>query len=76
MSISHKKINSLIENIIRNSDEFKANSDTTTINKEAFIELCRNIYLLESSTDVTPRSQMIKEIRDEILWHADRLTGN
>ncbi len=75
MSVSHKKINGLIEKIINSSEEFKVNNETITLDKNTFTELCKGIYLLESSTDSLSRSEVLVEIRKDILWHADRLIG-
>lgn len=73
MSVSHKKINGLIENIINNANPIKINNKETEIKKEKLIDLCQKIYLLESSTSSISRNQMIDEICKEIVWHAPKL---
>lgn len=73
MSVSHKKINGLIENIINESKIIKMSNSEITIDKEKFISLCQKIYLTESSTGSVSRSQMIEDIRNEIIWHAPKL---
>lgn len=60
MSISHKKINSMIENIIEDGDLF-------TDKKKEFIELCQRIYLIESTAShSTSNKQLIADVKEEI----------
>lgn len=73
MSVSHKKINGLIENIINNASPIKINNNKTEIKKEKLIDLCQKIYLLESSTSSVSRNQMVDEICKEIVWHSPKL---
>lgn len=75
MSVSHRKINGLIEKVINKSDSLVDNDKDLFISKEALIELCKTIYLHESSTESMSRTEMIRDIRKEILWHADRCIG-
>lgn len=68
MSVSHKKINGLIEQVI--TKDLKLDFDNTR-----FIDLCQRIYLIESSIDDKARSQVISDIRDEIFRASDKLSG-
>ena len=60
MSISHKKINSMIENVVEDSELF-------TEKKNEFIELCQRVYLIESTaSSSTSNRQLISDIKEEI----------
>ncbi|BCB72564.1 hypothetical protein HMEPL2_29150 [Vreelandella aquamarina] len=67
MSVSHKKINGLIEQVI--TQDLKLDYDQTL-----FIDLCQRIYLIESSVDEKARSQVLSDIRDEIIRRAEKLS--
>lgn len=67
MSVSHKKINGLIEQVI--STDIKLEFD-----EAHFIDLCKRIYLIESSIDENARSKIITEIRDEIVRRSEKLS--
>lgn len=61
MSISHKKINQMIESSVEDLNGFGRD-------KEKFINLCKKIYLLESSlADSGSSASIIARIRDEII---------
>jgi len=66
MSVSHKKINGLIEKVIEGKEELN-------YDKDKFIQLCQRIYLIESSVDDRSRSQIISDIRDEIIRRSTSL---
>lgn len=66
MSVSHKKINGLIEKVIQENEELNYESDK-------FIQLCQRIYLIESSVDDRSRSQTLSDIRDEIIRRSPNL---
>ncbi|WP_417529524.1 hypothetical protein [Marinobacter lipolyticus] len=66
MSVSHKKINGLIEKVIEEKEELN-------YDKDKFIQLCQRIYLIESSVDDRSRSQTISDIRDEIIRRSTSL---
>lgn len=66
MSVSHKKINGLIEKVIEGKEELN-------YDKDKFIQLCQRIYLIESSVDDRSRSQTISDIRDEIIRRSTTL---
>jgi hypothetical protein len=66
MSVSHKKINGLIEQVI--TQDLKLDFD-----QARFIDLCQRIYLIESSIDDKARSQVISDIRDEIVRRSEKL---
>lgn len=66
MSVSHKKINGLIEKIIEEREELN-------YDKDKFVQLCQRIYLIESSVDDRSRSQTISDIRDEIIRRSPSL---
>lgn len=61
MSISHRKINNMIEIAVADENAFNRN-------KTEFESLCKKIYLIESSMHETNSpTKIISEIRDEIL---------
>lgn len=66
MSVSHKKINGLIERAIRNDE----NCD---FDKDKLIQLCQKVYLIESSVDDRSRSQLLNDLREEIIRRAPNL---
>jgi hypothetical protein len=66
MSVSYKKINGLIERVIIN--DLKNEFD-----QDKFIKLCQKIYLIESSVDDRSRSQLISDLREEIIRRAPNL---
>lgn len=66
MSVSHKKINGLIEKVIEETQELN-------YDKDKLIQLCQRIYLIESSVDDRSRSQTISDIRDEIIRRSPSL---
>lgn len=73
MSVSHRKINGLIEDIVKNTKELKINDENATLDKDVFIDLCKSIYLLESSTDSMSRSEILTKISTDIRWYASRI---
>lgn len=69
MSVSHKKINGLIEQVIMQSPELE-------FSESQLIELCQRIYLIESSVDDKARSQLISDIKDEVVRRSNRVLEN
>lgn len=67
MSISHKKIRSLISDHIENTDGLSVER------KENLERLCEKIYLIESDLSNASAQQKISEIRQEVMKFADRL---
>lgn len=67
MSISHKKINSMIKEVVENSDD--------NYDEKSFRELCHKIYLIESSVDERSGRKILNEIRDEIIRRASDITS-
>jgi hypothetical protein len=65
MSISYKKINSMI------ADEVNLISDLSQENKKILRELCEKIYILESSINQASNQQTISDIKGEIVLKAD-----
>lgn len=63
MSISHKKINSMIGDVV-SAPEFES------YEFEAFGDLCRKIYLIESSLDQNSNKKNLGDIMDEISMRA------
>lgn len=67
MSISHKKINQMIEVAVRDFSAFGHNL-------KAFEDICKKIYLIESSSnDSSSSMKLISEIREEILLRSSDL---
>lgn len=60
MSISFKKINKMVEEVV------DADDDLDKSKKETLIDLCQRIYQIESSIGQTSNSQLIGEIRGEV----------
>ena len=67
MSISHKKIRSLI------SDHIERTDGLSDERKENLEQLCEKIYLIESDLSNSSAQQKISEIRQEVMKYADRL---
>ena len=65
MSISFKKINSMISNEV---DNF---SDLSTRQKRVLRETCEKIYMLESSVEQVSSQQTISDIKGEVARRAD-----
>lgn len=63
MSISHRKINSMIDEVI-------SGSSFRVYDERAFAELCKKIYLIESSVDERSAKKINVEIREEIMHRA------
>ncbi len=63
MSISHKKINSMIDQVVGDLD-FK------DYDENSFAELCKKIYLIESSVDERSARKITVEMREEIIRRA------
>ena len=63
MSISHKKINSMIDQVVSDLD-FK------DYDENSFSELCKKIYLIESSVDERSARKITVEMREEIIRRA------
>lgn len=59
MSISHKKINSMIELVV-------SEGDRDTAQKKLFSDLCQKIYLIESSIGENSSRSIISDIKEEI----------
>lgn len=64
MSISYRKINSMIE------DEVK-DTDLTDDQAKLLAELCKKIYMIESSLENTGSHQTISDIKGEITLKAN-----
>ena len=62
MSISHQKINSLIEEIV----EKKSNEFISDVSAQDIEKLCKDVYLIESSISGSPHSK-IDDIRNKII---------
>lgn len=65
MSISYKKINSMI------SAEVELLPDLSDEKRTAIKDLCQRIYMLESSLSKASNQQIISEIKGEITLRAD-----
>ncbi|MEM7357932.1 MAG: hypothetical protein AAF431_02405 [Pseudomonadota bacterium] len=65
MSISYKKINSMI------SAEVDLLTDLSEENRVAIRDLCQRIYMLESSLSKASNQQIISEIKGEVTIRAD-----
>jgi len=71
MSINSKKLSELIDR------EVSTISSLSTEHKEILAELCKSIYMLESSTEQVSAQSLIEEISGKISNSADRFkTGN
>ena len=68
MSISHKKINSMILSVI-DSESF------SDYDVDAFRDLCQKIYLIESSVDERSGRKNLSDIRDEVIRRAPEIIG-
>lgn len=75
MSVSHKKINRLIEEVIQKRVSLEMSNDEINIDKGDFIDLCKKIYLIESSVGSLSQSHIIDEIRTDIILAATKLSG-
>ena len=61
MTISHRKINQLIEDAVNDFNAFGYNT-------VKFEQLCKKIYMMESSlNDSVSSTRLIQDIRDEIV---------
>jgi hypothetical protein len=69
MSISHRKINELIEDVINTNDDFNLKGD----NKEKLIELCKKIYLIESTMSDFSAQRLRDELSTEILHYSNHI---
>lgn len=69
MSISHSKINELIERVVNDVLE-------TSYDRDSLIELCRRIYLIETSIYDRSAQQINNDIRDEIKMRAHNIKGD
>lgn len=69
MSISHRKINELIEDVINTNDDFNLKGDS----KEKLIELCKKIYLIESTMSDLSAQRLREELTTEILNFSQRI---
>ena len=69
MSISHRKINELIEDVINTNDDFNLKGD----NKEKLIELCKKIYLIESTISDFSAQRLRDELSNEILHYSNHI---
>lgn len=66
MSISHQKINQLIESVI------EANDFMISFDKEKFKEFCKQVYLIESSVSGSNNNK-ITDIKDKIISLSNRV---
>lgn len=64
MSISFKKINSMI------AEEVSLCSELTSDQKQTLKEICQKIYMLESSVGLVSSQQTISDIKGEIVHRA------
>ncbi len=69
MSISFKKINSMI------SKEVELCSDLSAEKMRALRETCEKIYMLESSVESVSGQQAVSDIKGEVVRRADRFLG-
>lgn len=67
MSIGFKKITDLLQ------DEINTLQDLSEVQRDRLVELCKKIYMLESSTETLGRQRMISEIMGEIGHATDTL---
>ena len=70
MSISFKKINSMIE------IEMNESQDLSDDQKVILKELCEKIYMIESSIEQGSNQQLINDVKGEIARKADSFSGN
>lgn len=75
MSVSHKKINRLIEEIIGEKGCLEISNKEVEVDLPHFINLCKKIYLIESSTGNLSQNQIIDEIRADIILTASKISG-
>lgn len=68
MSISHKKINSMIELVVSEGDRDPAQ-------KKLFSDLCQKIYLIESSIGENSSRSVISDIKEEIARRSSDILG-
>jgi len=68
MSISHKKINSMIESVVLESNRGAAQ-------QKLFNDLCQKIYLIESSVGENSSRGVISDIKDEIARRSSDILG-
>jgi len=66
MSISYKKINSMISSVINEK------TDLNEDKKDVLREVCEKVYMIESSVEQTSGHQIINDIKGEISLKADR----
>lgn len=69
MSISHRKINELIEEVVSINENFKLKGG----NKEKLIELCKKIYLIESTMSDYSAQRLRDELITEILHYSKHM---
>jgi hypothetical protein len=69
VSISFKKINSMITNEVSLCD------DLTEEQRRTLRDTCEKIYMLESSVESVSSQQLISDIRGEIILRADKFLG-
>lgn len=69
MSISFKKINSMISSEVDLCDELSMEQ------KRTLREACEKIYMLESSVESVSSQQTTSDIRGEVIMRADKFLG-
>lgn len=69
MSISHKKINELIVEVVNEFDSFpeSVNMSLLETNRQLLTELCQKIYLIESSISGASAQSLGDELHKEIM---------
>lgn len=66
MSISYKKINSMI------SEQVEEYEDLTQDQRKLLIDLCEKVYMIESSVEQVSGQQIISDIKGEITLKANK----
>ena len=68
MTISFRKINSMIESEV-------SNQELSEEQKKVLNSLCKKIYLIESSLEKVGSQQIVSDIKGEISLKADNFQG-
>jgi hypothetical protein len=65
MSISFKKVNTMIADVVEGSDDINSGQ------KKVLAEVCQRVYMIESSIEYTSNSQVISEVKGEVSLKAN-----
>lgn len=76
MSISYKKVNSVIDNLLNGESGVASLDSLTEESRKVLSNLTKEIYMLESTPDANFMSSKIKgDIKGKITMSANRIIG-